>query len=364
MVAITAVTTAFNALSKIKPKIWKGMKDGFNAVGKSAGGMIEFGKALQFMKPLFAPLNTLIDVLGKGILSGLMPAIQMFTDILLDPAVVNALFMIGQGIGMVLGFLLDFGNWFGMFISYASGTLKPVLDGLLIAWQFLADGLKVIWITIFQPVFNFILAGFTILGNGIKLVWDNVLKHIFAVIVWEFQVLGKGFQFVWVFAIQPWLKDIVNGFKLMGEVLLFVWDNILSPWINHIIDGFKLFGQVISWVWNNILNPVFLEIISVFNFLATTIIGMINSLINAINVIIPGTAWDIPTIPAYANGTDFVPNTGIALLHAGEAVLTADENKERNKRKRIPMTSTTINVNVYGNANPQEIINAIERRWG
>jgi hypothetical protein len=55
-------------------------------------------------------------------------------------------------------------------------------------------------------------------------------------------------------------------------------------------------------------------------------------------------------MPGYAAGTDYVPNTGPAMLHKGEAVLTADQN-----RNRANYTNVTINQEIVGSIGEQEI---------
>lgn len=50
------------------------------------------------------------------------------------------------------------------------------------------------------------------------------------------------------------------------------------------------------------------------------------------------------SVPIFANGTDYVPQTGLALVHQGEKIITAADNRTGNFGNR----STTINVNFAG----------------
>jgi hypothetical protein len=47
-------------------------------------------------------------------------------------------------------------------------------------------------------------------------------------------------------------------------------------------------------------------------------------------------------VPSYRHGTDYVPRTGLAKLHEGEAVLTKEENEKRNMA-----TEKKHNVSLY-----------------
>lgn len=56
----------------------------------------------------------------------------------------------------------------------------------------------------------------------------------------------------------------------------------------------------------------------------------------------------LPNIPKFEVGTPFVPRTGPAILHRGEAVLTADENRRRGKDADRPRRAVVINLVVDG----------------
>lgn len=67
------------------------------------------------------------------------------------------------------------------------------------------------------------------------------------------------------------------------------------------------------------------------------------------------------TIPAYASGTDYVPNTGLALLHQGERVLTASENKTyTNNNKKSFSPNITINSS-GGNVNARNLAKQVSK---
>ena len=53
-------------------------------------------------------------------------------------------------------------------------------------------------------------------------------------------------------------------------------------------------------------------------------------------------------IGAYEHGTDYVPHTGPAMLHAGEAVLTAEENRARRNNSGTGITLRIGEVNISG----------------
>jgi len=103
---------------------------------------------------------------------------------------------------------------------------------------------------------------------------------------------------------------------------------------DSISNGFETFKSGFVNGWENIRTSV----TGIFRGLGNSVINAINGMINGLNNVsfsVPNWVpfmggksfgFNIPQIPAYAQGTSYVPETGLALIHKGEAVIPASEN--------------------------------------
>ena len=90
-------------------------------------------------------------------------------------------------------------------------------------------------------------------------------------------------------------------------------------------------------------------------------ISRVTQLIESINA--AGIYTQAP-VPGYAEGTAFVPSTGMALLHRGERVLTSDENKMYSRWNGGGATTTNITfaptIQITGTTNARKMADEIE----
>lgn len=91
----------------------------------------------------------------------------------------------------------------------------------------------------------------------------------------------------------------------------------------------------------------------------------VGSILNAIGgtqsgADVPVIERGFPHIPEFAEGTDFVPRTGLALLHQGEAVLTREENMNRSRGGDINITVYTPNADSF-RASSRQIVDDMRR---
>lgn len=208
-------------------------------------------------------------------------------------------------------------------------------------------------------------------------VWDNFLKPIF-------DNFFKVLQELWTDHLQPLIaqfgeftwklignaSDIYNGF--IAPIVGWISQNlgpVFSEFINGAVSGIGSFlGSIVdvakniigvftgiidfiknvltgNWAgaWNNI-KDIFKNIAdgigNVFKAPINFIIGCINGFIQGINKIkipdwvpiVGGKGFSIPEIPKLKVGMDYVPSDNFpALLHKGEAVLTASQNSALRK---------------------------------
>jgi len=152
--------------------------------------------------------------------------------------------------------------------------------------------------------------------------------------------------------------------KFVGEA----WETVKTKFVaacTIIWDAMKSLGRGIMTV---ILAPINLMISRIIELLelASIIPGVgdefaaaaekargfqaeMNATTGATNVFAPNRAATEKT-PSYANGVNYVPQTGLALLHKGEKVTPANQNKiEAPNKSATELLASTINVNIYSN---------------
>jgi hypothetical protein len=126
------------------------------------------------------------------------------------------------------------------------------------------------------------------------------------------------------------LANWITGFT--EAVVTFFADILakLTEWAVNIVAGFvQCFVDAAAGIvapLQNIYDTIYNKLTAVWNFVQ----GIWNNIVRAFNDIMSKIpligAGSSSSIPGYATGTDYVPETGIYLLHQGEAVIPAAQN--------------------------------------
>lgn len=175
------------------------------------------------------------------------------------------------------------------------------------AWNLVKEGASLIWETIKTLFSNFLnLLVDTLIHIGVRLL--QAAKD-------TFNKVKEGFQNVWD-AIKTWFSEVVNDpvntIKGIGSALFEAGKSIFtSLW-----DGMKsIWESITSWVSNAV------------NWISEKVQFWKDESAKVSAGDSPGT---IIVSGSYASGLDYVPSDRIVKVHEGEAILTKQENANRN----------------------------------
>ena len=272
----------------------KTLTDQFGSFGETIGKTIEFFGAHK------EALIALAGVLGGVLSLSLIAATAAMASFIGLSAPV---LLIAGAIGAIGALIIA--NW-----GTIGPVLMPVIEMVKGFFQSMADGI-INFVTVNMPTFQAIWAVLVnLIQYGLAFIsglWNTVWPSIMAVFkgIWEslvgiFKVLWGAFQVV-----------LSVGLGILTGDWGKAWDLMKSGFMN-IFDGIKTFAK--GW-WDSI--------VGMFKGGLNTIVGTLNGFIGVINKAGSGVGVNIPTIPSFDNG-GFVQNTGLAMVHQGEFVLSRD----------------------------------------
>lgn len=250
---------------------------------------------LDLIAELLPPITQIIEAI--------LPVIIKLINMLLPP-IINI-------VDMILPLLISLIEPLLPLLEPILELLQPFIDLLVILLEPLTDLLNMILPPLIQLFSNIIQAILPGLKEGLSIVAD-VLQNVF----------GGAFE-----TIKNIVTNVINVFK---NIIDFIKNVFTGNWKGAWENIKSIFSNIAEGLGNIFKAPI--------NF----IIDIINGFIQGINKIkipdwipgIGGKGFNIGLIPKLRVGMEYVPYDEYpALLHKGEAVLTADENREYQTNK-------------------------------
>ena len=308
--------------------MWEDLKpDVVNALADIEDGAYGTADAMEGIKEVkYDDLGSMFEELKRNVELLILPLGEALMPILME--LIQAVLPILKD--LLVPIIKLFGDILEPILSLVSGALGPLIDALMDLINMALTPLMELLETVFLPLFQFIFEVISAvveekigkitdvlnnLGEFIKNVftgnwkgaWENI-KNIFST------VFGDG-----IFSLADHVKEIFeNVIDFVKNVFTGNWKgawenvkNIFSNAVGALADIFKAPINAIVDGWNSLS-------------------GRLGSV--KIPKWVPlagGKSFSLPTLPRLKVGMDYVPSDDFpALLHKGEAVLTAEENKK------------------------------------
>ena len=269
-----------------------------------AGALTAVAVAVGILAVVFTSIaSTGIGLAALGILAGILLILPLV--ILALSEFVKSLGESGEGIKLILEGIATVIQTIGEQITNIFTTIGGIIIGIVGA---IANGIS----TVLQPILDFIDS---VIGKITELA-ETIVKEI-----------GET------------IRTIV---ETVGNIIIEIIDGITSA-IPKLLQAIVDFCGSIGPAIENSADAIMRTITKVINFtvsaveyLINLIVDGINGIISAINSVSEYVGITIPRvskveiprfIPQYEQGTNYVPNDGLAYLHQGEAVIPKKYNK-------------------------------------
>ena len=339
---------------------------GFAALVLAGGGLMFIASALGMLAPQMLALAVVIAAFAPVIwaLSAFVEAIKGLTteDMLNGLLLLAGAFMvIAVAIGVLLVVLsAAIASGVGALAIVALAGIIAVVSLVILALAELVKamgeagaGIKLICegiAIIITSIGNTIMGIINTIATGIATVISAIANGIYEVLtpILEFieGIIGKVIELAGtiVHEIGETIRTVI---KTTGDVIIGIIDAIMGA-VPDLLKSIVDFCHDIGPAIENTVDAICRSITKLVNFVVSAVEYMANLVIGAINKLsvqvpdwvpgIGGQRWgfnlqpvEIPRfVPKYEQGTNYVPNDGLAYLHQGEAVIPKKYNQPYN----------------------------------
>ncbi len=293
-------SSSFDAISGMLSNLKGLFSDLLGPIGGTIGGVAELGGAIW--AAIKGDLEGVVSSLG-GILTSLS---SVFFDLFKNTEAYSA---IQEALTPILDALNPIFEELGeMFARDIIPLLKDVVAGFVPIFASLLPILETV-ATVFLKVVTALLPLIDVILKSLTPIFEGLAP----VVVTVAEILGS--------TLTPILEALSPLFNAIGWLL----ENVVNP-------VFKTIGEILEWTLVPIVNTVsaaFETIGLVFRTVATMVAGIWNALAKFLNWLLGWLGVKIPLIeiPKYKMGTPFVPETGLAVVHKGERITPAGQNR-------------------------------------
>ena len=315
----------------------------------SISGLVEATKGVENLGDIFSFFAASIITVAAavGILLGVLTLI-IATGV--GAVAIAALAGILAVVALVIASLALLVNALGQHSDAIIAIMQQV-QSMMVTWgvviiaiiQTIADGISQIVTTIaaaiiaiLQTITDSITSTIEAIANGIKTILEPILAFMDS-------VMDKVVELATTIVreIGQTIRSIIKG---VGDVVIEIINSIVNA-IPNLLNAIVSFCRDIGPAIENSINSIIRSITKLVNFTVSAVEYICNLVIKAINsfsVEVPdwvpgigGTSYgfnlrkiSIPRfVPKYEQGTNYVPNDGLAYLHKGEAVIPKKYNQ-------------------------------------
>lgn len=175
-------------------------------------------------------------------------------------------------------------------------VLKPIFDGLVIAFRLASTAAIWLWENAIQPAFSGIVTAarflLTIVATVVLLPLYLLFKLVGGIVMWLWEsAIGPAFSgiaaaalWLWKSGIKPAFDGFVAQARLVGSAVIWLWESAVRPaftaiaagavwlWQNGIrpafdgiVAGIRYLGSAAMWLWTNAIKPAWEGIAAAVN---------------------------------------------------------------------------------------------------